>query len=262
MYKRLLYTDDCIKKIDSNTVIFNTNVEWNSYLKWKSENPSDDIKDLNEKNNTLLWNGGNPHIEGDVNIFYDTSGSLIRKESPSQISYYSNNKCYKKEYLTNNKIVLEKNYSENTELLYKETDYILNTIKKFDINSGLLNYYKKLKGKFEYIVYYRDGISYKTILKKSNKLIKLKELYPYSTIVKQKIVYLSDYLYEYIDYYQSGNIRGNGTITSDYKPDGYWKFYHHNNNIESKHKFKNGKLIDTSTLFSESGNLYKEINHD
>ena len=87
-------------------------------------------------------------------------------------------------------------------------------------------------------------------------------MFPHSTIVKQKTIYLFDSLYEYTDYYKKENIRSKGTLNSKGKPDGDWSFYHHNGNIESKHKFKNGKLIDTSTLFYESGKPYKEINHD
>ena len=187
---------------------------------------------------------------------------LLKKESPFEIEYYSNNKIYKTEYLENNKVVLEKNYSAYTEILYKETNYKLNTIKEFDINSGLITYYKKSKGEIEYSVYYREGIFYKTILKKSNKLIKLVELYPHSKIIKKKTIYLFNSLYEYFDYYQTGNIRGHGTLNSNNKPEGSWEFYHHNGNLESTHIFSNGKLIRTSKLFYENGNLYKEIKYD
>ena len=262
MYRRLLYNDDCIKKIDSNTVIFNFNNEWSEYQKWKSENPSEDIQDLNNRNNKLRWNGGRPHTVGNLNIFYNEDGLLLKKESPFEIEYYSNNKIYKTEYLENNKVVLEKNYSAYTEILYKETNYKLNTIKEFDINSGLITYYKKSKGEIEYSVYYREGIFYKTILKKSNKLIKLVELYPHSKIIKKKTIYLFNSLYEYFDYYQTGNIRGHGTLNSNNKSEGSWEFYHHNGNLESTHIFSNGKLIRTSKLFYENGNLYKEIKYD
>lgn len=262
MYKRLLYNDNCILNTTTNTVIFDFNNEWSNYIKWKSSNPADDIQDLNNKNNKLLWNGGMPHTEGNLNTFYDTDGSLLKKESPFEIEHYSNDKIYKREYLENNKIILEKNYSANTEILYKENNYKLNTLKEFDIDSGLLTYYKKVKGEFEYSIYYRDGISYKTILKKSNKLIKLVELYPQSKIIKKKIIYLFNSLYEYSDYYQTGTIRGSGTLNHNNKPEGSWKFYHHNSNLESAHIFSNGKLIGNSKLFYENGNSYKEISHD
>ena len=78
----------------------------------------------------------------------------------------------------------------------------------------------------------------------------------------KKIIYLFNSLYQYSDYYQTGNIRGSGTLNYNNKPEGSWKFYHHNSNLESTHVFSNGKLIRNSKLFYENGNPYKEINHD
>lgn len=261
MYRRLMYNDDCILDTTTNTVIFNFEDDWNKYLDWKSQNSKTDKQDFNKRKNILLWNGGLPHKVKDFELFYDQKGCLTKRIEKNKTVYFNNSKIYKEEILKDNKIITEKNYSEN-EILYREIDYTKKVTKEYDINSGLINCYKKIKGEFTYKAYYKDNILYKSVLIKNNITLRVKEMYPHSTIVKQKTIYLSDSLYEYVDYYRKGNIRGKGVLNLNGKPTGDWKFYHHNNNIESKHKFKNGKLVGSSTLFYENGKPYKEINHD
>ena len=298
-----MYNDDCILDTTTNTVIFDFEDKWNNYLNWKSTNDDSDKQDFNKRKNILLWNGGLPHNVKDFKLFYEKDGCLHKRVEKNKTTYLSNSKIYKEEISKDNKIIREKNYSEN-EILYREVDYIEKIFTEYDINTGLINSYKKTKGEFTYETYYKDSILYKSVLIKNNITLRVKEMFPHSKIVKQKTIYLFDSLYEYTDYYKNSpkdvntlngsidefrtcqlyitgssanenisktnlmakkkkeNIRSKGTLNSKGKPDGDWSFYHHNGNIESKHKFKNGKLIDTSTLFYESGKPYKEINHD
>ena len=83
-----------------------------------------------------------------------------------------------------------------------------------------------------------------------------------STSVSKKLHYSNNNMYKCTTYYTSGQVRGCGLISNDDKMQGEWIFYHHNNEVESKHNFSDGKLIGKSFLFYENGKLYKEVNHD
>lgn len=261
MYRRLMYNDDCILDTTTNTVIFDFEDKWNNYLNWKSTNDDSDKLDFQKRKNILLWNGGLPHNVKDFKLFYDEKGCLNKRVQKDKTTYLSNSKIYKEEISKDNKIIREKHYSEN-EILYREADYIEKIFKEYDISTGLMISYKRTKGEFTYNTYHKDNSLYKSILIKNNITLRVKERDVNSKIVKQKTTYLSDSLYEYVDYYTKGNIRGKGTLNSSGKPTGDWKFYHHNSNMESSHKFKNGKLVGKSSLFYENGKLYREINHD
>ena len=264
MYKTLLYNDDCILLVDMNTVIFEDDIEWSEYVKWKTENPKLEEEILLIKNNLLLWNGGNPHIEDNKKMFWNTDGILIKEELENEVLYYNLiGKVYKREYIKNNKVVLDREYSESTGIVFKETNHQLNAYKLFCMESGSVTHYIRTKGDFEYSAFYKNEIYYKTVLKRKNKIIKLRERYPNSVILKDKSTFKNGEAgYDYVDYYSNGNVRSNGTLNLEKKMEGKWKFYHSQNNIESEHSFKNGKLVGKSSLFYENGNLYREINHD
>ena len=259
MYKRLLYNDNCILNTTKNTVIFDFNTEWNIYLDWKLNNKEEDVRDEIEKKNILLWNGGNPHIENDIESFYYKSGCLIKRIEKNKTIYFSNSKIYKEEISKDNKIISEKNYSEN-EILYKEVDYIQKTFKEYEIDTGFINCYKKTRGEFTYETYYKDSILYKCVLIKNNIILRVKEMYPSSKQIKSKLKRDFD-VWEFTEYWISGILRSSGELVNN-KINGVWEYYHHNGMLESKHTFKDGKFIGDSFIYYENGELIKHINHD
>ena len=359
MYRKLLYNNDCILNILTNTVIFNFEEDWKLYLDWEADNIEEVEEDLLKKNNILLWNGGAPkveptetgilstlydksgnlvkkidvsdgittteifhsngfasslvrstnkriiysstyslygnimnevsiseeddskvetqyhentkpnttairsfHSQDGIKLFYDINGEVIKKEEPNKISYLYNGNITKVEILENNTIISTEHYSEKTQVLYKRDDHKLKIFIKFNTITGEIVWYKRNKADFEYEVYYDNQIKIKTILKKSNKLLKFIKYFDGMDSIDKKLYHIGNDMYKCSTYFTSGKLRGIGSLSDDNKMQDEWVFYHHNGNIESKHKFNEGKLIGNSSLFYENGNLYKEITHD
>ena len=87
MYRKLLYNNDCILNILTNTVIFNFEEDWKLYLEWGNSNIDAVKKDILIKNNTLLWNGGAPKKEitetGYISTLSDKVGNILKRTTVS-----------------------------------------------------------------------------------------------------------------------------------------------------------------------------------
>jgi antitoxin component YwqK of YwqJK toxin-antitoxin module len=83
MYRKLLYNNDCILNISTNTVIFNFEEDWKLYLEWGNSNIEEIKKDILLKKNTLLWNGGLPQKEitetGYISTLYNKVGDIQKR---------------------------------------------------------------------------------------------------------------------------------------------------------------------------------------
>ena len=261
MYSYTLYNNDCVLDKTTNTIIYKEDSEWKLYEKWKKDNAEAAEHAWASKHNLLLWNKGEPILKDGVKSYYDKDGFLIKKETTNKIDYYNADVIYKTEHIENDRIVLTKKYSEN-KILYEEKNFKLKTHKEFDIGTGSIVYYKKTKGDLEYEVWYDNKIVIKSFLRKLDKILKFTEYFTGMNSVSKKLHYSNNNMYKCTTYYTSGQVRGCGLISNDDKMQGEWIFYHHNNEVESKHNFSDGKLICKSFLFYENGKLYKEVNHD
>tara|TARA_B110000879_G_scaffold88969_1_gene122309 strand:+ start:365 stop:1333 length:969 start_codon:yes stop_codon:yes gene_type:complete len=87
MYRKLLYNNDCVLNILTNTVIFNFEEDWKEYLEWGNSNIEAVRKDILIKNNKLLWNGGAPKEEitetGYISTLSDKVGNVVKRTTVS-----------------------------------------------------------------------------------------------------------------------------------------------------------------------------------
>ena len=87
MYRKLLYNNDCVLNILTNTVIFNFEEDWKLYLEWGNSNIDAVRKDILIKNNKLLWNGGAPKEEitetGYISTLSDKVGNVVKRTTVS-----------------------------------------------------------------------------------------------------------------------------------------------------------------------------------
>ena len=87
MYRKLLYNNDCVVNILTNTVIFNFEEDWKEYLEWGNSNIEAVRKDILIKNNKLLWNGGAPKEEitetGYISTLSDKVGNVVKRTTVS-----------------------------------------------------------------------------------------------------------------------------------------------------------------------------------
>jgi|TARA_B110000902_G_scaffold98462_1_gene116471 antitoxin component YwqK of YwqJK toxin-antitoxin module len=87
MYRKLLYNNDCVLNILTNTVIFNFEEDWKEYLEWGNSNIEAVRKDILIKNNKLLWNGGSPKEEitetGYISTLSDKVGNVVKRTTVS-----------------------------------------------------------------------------------------------------------------------------------------------------------------------------------
>ena len=253
-YRKFWYNDDCILDTKYNVVLYENDTEWERYENWKSKYPNLENQIQKEKEALLKWNKGQPTIVNGVARYYHENGKIYKCESDD----------VKLEY--NNDGVLIKRIDKKSEIHYSaELPYkIYHSYKK---NNLIIEEY------FE-----RENI-YKSTLQKNNiKILRKKHLGK----TLEKKIYVDNYLVKHTKYYTNTNsiatqiyknyyteyftnkkLRAEGHLIND-KPDGYWKFYHINGELESEHWFDNGRFESKSrsSIYFENTELNLNIKHD
>ena len=250
MYKKLLYNQDCILDIKTNKVIFDGFNTYSEYIKWKVENPREEVALEDKKQALLRWNLGASHDEVKedgtvVSKFYFPSGFMHKKEIKKPDGTTDTTLFNKRSQ------VLSRSYKEGEKEVEESFDPLGRVIEKTTYingnlesiyNTDYLSKYQSVttKGNVTYFCkYYDEGLKYKFIEKD----------------------YRSNYCL-FTEFYIEGNIRGKGKLNAQGEMHGIWKYYHQNGELASLHKFNNGKLVKKSTLYYEDGSLNFEVYHD
>lgn len=223
MFKKLLFTDNCILNTKTNTAIFNIDPQWSSYVEWAEKNPNKDLELVNNKQAKLNWNQGQPIKNGNTELKYNIEGQLY----------------YKKVFDINGNLKTRKEYFVNGAL--HSTLYCRG--------------YITIENKFTQVG--NTSSLYLKLFKKNNKTLKSVKYYHNSKQIHRIINYNN-----YTEYYENGTIRSYGKLDADSKMDGEWNFYSRDGIIESSHRFKNGKLINQSVLYNQLGIRNNIIVHD
>ena len=223
MFKKLLFTDNCILNTKTNTAIFDIDPQWGSYIEWAEKNPIDDLVLVEKKQAKLNWNQGQPIKNGNVELKYNIEGQLY----------------YKKVFDINGNLKTRKEYFVNGAL--HSTTYCRG--------------YITIENKFTQTG--DTSVLYLKMFKKNNKILKSIKYYNNSKQIHRLIKHDS-----YTEYYENGTIRSYGKLDADSKMDGEWNFYSRDGIIESSHRFKNGKLIDQSVLYNQLGIKNNIVVHD
>lgn len=261
MYKYTLFNDNCILHTETNTIIYKDEEGWESFLQWKLDNKSNHLKILEDRENTLKWNGGYPKVIDGKTYHHNEKGRLMYIDGEDYVEYYHKNDILLKKDIFKNNIKYETiEYSEN-EVPWKITNHKLAYVKQIDTETNKLVRYTKLRGELEYDIIYKDGFVLNTITYRDKEILKETHYFPNSNKLKSNKKKIDNGFF-YKEYYITGIIRSEGTLDEDKKMDGEWKFYHHNGVLESKNQFTKGNLVGKSYLYNESGKLNRAINHD
>ena len=228
MFKKLLFTDECVLNTKTNTVVFNFEDKWKEYLNWKDNNPEEDNKINLDKQAELNWNQGAVHKNGTEHKVFHKSGYIFD---------------YKK-YNIDGTLIIHNKYFYNGNIMssYRKRGYI--EIKEVYIDAGdkgsilsskvFINSGKEIKS----TKYYTSPNRIQTITKRIN--------------VKSQL---------FKEFYDNGTLRSEGLLDMDKNMEGKWIFYSRDNIIESTHYFDKGKLTRKSYLYNQLGDLTQTVYH-
>ena len=253
-YRKFLYNDDCILDTKYNVVLYENDKGWEKYEKWKSKYSDLENEIQKEKEALLKWNGGKPTKVNGITRYYHKNWKIYKYESDD----------VKLEYNIDG--VLIKKIDEKSEVHYSAElpDKIYESYKKN--NLVIEEYFDK-----EYI--YKSSLqrnNIKVVRKKlPNRKTSEKKTYVDDVLVKHTTyytntnsVYSEIYNDYYTEYFTNKKLRAEGYLVDD-KPDGHWKFYHINGELESEHWFIKGKFKpkSRSSVYFENTELNFNIKH-
>jgi antitoxin component YwqK of YwqJK toxin-antitoxin module len=241
MYRKLLYNNDCILNILTNTVIFNFEEDWKLYLEWGNSNIDVVKKDILIKNNTLLWNGGAPKKEitetGYISTLSDKVGNILKRTTVS-------NDTTTTEVIHSNSIIPSKILNWCSTNIINACTYYLNgtlmneLIRSHDGNSITETYYDT------------DGILTKSITENINLNTKLVKVFN----EHGNLFTLTNY--------KNGILNGvHQSFDEDGKLEKEYSYYTNNKtqSIKYKHIYHN---IPNDVVLSESYNKRSDGNYD
>lgn len=254
-YQKFWYNDDCILDTKYKVVLYETDTEWKRYENWKSKYPHLENQIQKEKEALLKWNKGQPIEVDGVTEYYHQNGNLYKRE-------YDDTKL---EYNIDG--ILVKKIDKKSEIQYS-SEFPYDVIYRLSKKNNLI------------IEDYIEGENnYKSILQKNN--IKIITKKHFGKTLEKKI-YVDNYLIKHTKYYTNTNsiatqiyknyyteyftnkkLRAEGHLIND-KPDGYWKFYHINGELESEHWFNDGRFESKSrsSIYFENAELNLNVKHD
>jgi hypothetical protein len=296
MYRKLLYNDDCIYDEVKNIVVYDCDIDWSNYVKWKKKNVDSEKRITIERDAKKKWNQGAPQStkitnsdDGEVLSFYHTNGNLLKEVFQTQD---------KQPYLIRTYFAEESKSLLATETIYtKLGDWQMDEGKlklfpasvqeetRYYHEPYILSYTKKSYEKIKHIVECEYSIygflSTKTITR-GNLQLKVKYNQNHSLIKKELyknniLIHLTKYFdntktkhytkeyretnIEYKEYYINSSLRAEGTLSVDELPLDTWVYYHITNEVEGVHLFNNGKLVN-SRINMEDGSFIKEVSYD
>lgn len=257
MYKYTLFNDNCILHTETNTIIYKDEEGWESFLQWKLDNESNHLQILEDRENTLKWNGGYPKVIDGKTYHHNEEGRLMYIDGEDYTEYYHKNDILLKKDIFKNNIKYETiEYSEN-EVPWKFTNHELSYIKQIDTETNKLIRYTKLRGELEYVIIYKDDFVLNTTTYRDEDILKETRYFANSNklkSIKKKI----DNGFFYKEYYINGNVRSKGEISLESEMIGEWNFFHQNGNKESQYVFDAGTPI-SSIFYNERGEIYKSL---
>jgi len=226
VFKKLLFTDNCILNTNTNTVIFDFEDEWQEYIKWSKGNTELEYKIQEEKQAELNWNQGAVHKKGTEHRVFHKSGHIFD---------------YKK----------------------YNVEGTLTVHNKYFYNGNVMSTYRK-RGYVEIKEIYEDlGVKGSSISSKvySNSGTERKSIKYYSNSIQTLTKRLSIESQLFYEYYENGTLRTEGMLDMNNKMIGKWTFYSRDKIIESTHNFEKGKLVKKSYLYNQMGELTKSVYH-
>ena len=228
MFKKLLFTDNCVLNTSTNTVIFDFEDQWKEYLDWKENNPVEANKINLDKQAELNWNQGAVHKNGTEHRVFHKSGHLFD---------------YKK-YNVEGSLVIHNKYFYNGNPMYtfRKRGYV--TIEEIFVDTG---------GKGSTIT--------SKIYKNNDKERKVLKYYTAPNTIQTSVKRLSIESQLFNEFYDNGCLRAEGLLDMKNRMTGKWIFYSRDNIIESSHTFKEGSLIEISYLYNQMGEKTKSIYH-
>jgi len=288
MYKLCSFNDDCVVDTRTNTAIFKSEEEYTKYEDWARVYIKYNNSLIADKKAALRHNRGLPHIskneeENRVEELYHHSGQLFEKKVfdgeilleehrfviEPKAKKNADTRLYKSSFYTKGELSRENTYFPNGNIQKRVLNYKTGQIK----NSSVMNYaeeghlYMRLKYKNDklknYIKYNKVGNKILEIdYDDKGKLIESNTYYASEGSLQSErslaTYTFRDNCIDYIELYNSGNVRAEGKFNLDFLMDGEWKFYHSNRLLESEYIFNNGG-VKSGKIYHEDGSLIAAV---
>lgn len=288
MYKLLPYNNNCVLDIENGKVIFERDSEYDSFLKWKSNNPAAFEFELKKRDANVRHNRGQKHViekeTRTVEKLYHQNGQLFNevvyskdRDILEEHEYFLNDEEYSDEdciwrsrFYSKNSKVKELEYYSSGQLKRKTEYYNVDNIIEKDethfFENGVINksfLYSSYDGEKFYLVEMQIYNEYGNRLTNSkyrveNNKSQLIESCTYFPIGKdqlfKKYSILKNRNINYTEYFVNGMKRTKGKLDSKHNMTGKWVFYYDNTSKEAEYTFRKGDITN-ATIYYEDGTL-------